>query len=190
MMRNVAAMLVVVSVVACGRGDAPPPEQAADTAGTADTAAPAQRSLYDRLGGISAITTVIDSFIARAAADTRINKKFAKTDVPRLRFHLIEQVCNATGGPCDYTGRDMPTAHRNMSVTDGEFDALVEDLTMTLDQLGVPSTEKNELLGILGPLRAQIVTAPGAATGTALPAAFEPAPPLDSARLQAGPIRR
>jgi hemoglobin len=189
MWRELASMLVLASLMACGRGDAPPPEQAPDTAAAADTAA-APRSLYDRLGGISAITTVVDSFIARAAADARINKKFAKSDVPRLRFHLIEQVCNVTGGPCDYTGRDMPNAHRNMGVTDGEFDALVEDLTATLDQLRVPVAEKNELLGILGPLRGQIVTAQGSATGTALPAAFQPAPALDSAKLRAGPTRR
>ncbi|MGH7467961.1 MAG: group I truncated hemoglobin [Longimicrobiales bacterium] len=178
------ASLVMLSVAACGGGDAPPPDQAADTTATAPA------SLYDRLGGLTAITTVVDSFIGRSAADTRINKKFAKSDIPRLRFHLIEQVCNATGGPCDYTGRDMPTAHTNMGVTDGEFDALVENLTATMDQLGVPAAEKNELLGILGPLRAQIVTVTGPATGTALPAAFQPAPALDSAKLQGGPARR
>jgi hemoglobin len=182
-MRKELALLVVVLLAACTGEDAPP-EQAADTAATASA------SLYDRLGGISAITTVIDSFVARAGKDARINKKFARTDMSRLRFHLIEQVCSVTGGPCDYSGLDMPTAHRNMAVTDGEFDALVEDLTATLDQLAVPATEKNELLGILAPLRAQIVTMPGATTGAALPTAFKPAAPLDSAKLQAGPTRR
>jgi hemoglobin len=185
MNRGLASLVAALAVISCGGGDAPSGEQPDTTA----AAAPAPASLYDRLGGITAITTVVDSFIARAGADTRINQKFTKSDVPRLRFHLIEQVCNATGGPCDYTGRDMPTAHANMAVTDGEFDALVEDLTATLDQLGVPAAEKNELLGILGPLRAQIVTASGAATGTPLPGAFQPAPALDSAKLRAGPTR-
>lgn len=184
MIRKLISFAVMLSAAACGRGDAPPPEQPADTAITAST------SLYDRLGGIPAITTVVDSFIGRVAADERINKKFAKTDIPRLRFHLIEQVCDVTGGPCEYSGRDMPTAHRNMGVTDGEFDALVEDLSATLDKLSVPAAEKNELLGILGPLRVNIVTTSGPATGTPLPAAFEAAPPLDSAKLQAGPLRR
>ena len=186
MWREFAAAVVVLSVLACDTQETPPADQTADSA----AAAAAPRSLFDRLGGLNAITTVVDTFIAKAAADTRINKKFAKTNIPRLRFHLIEQVCNVTGGPCDYTGRDMPTTHRNMGVTDGEFDALVEDLSATLDQLGVPAAEQNELLGILGPLRTQIVTTPGAATGTALPAAFQPAAPLDSAKLQAGPTRR
>ncbi|MGH7554316.1 MAG: group I truncated hemoglobin [Longimicrobiales bacterium] len=77
--------------------------------------------------------------------------------MPRLRFHLIEQVCNVTGGPCSYTGRDMLTTHRGMGVTDGEFDALVEDLSLALDKLSVPGAEKGELLGALAPLRGQIV---------------------------------
>ena len=184
MVRKLAWLALPICVAACGGGDTP---RTADSApGTTATA----RSLYERLGGVDAITSVVDSFIARAAADARINKKLARSDVPRLRFHLIEQVCSVTGGPCTYTGRDMPTAHRNMGVTDGEFDALVEDLVAALDQHRVPESEKNELLGILGPLRASIVTAPGPATGTVLPAAFQPAPRLDSATLRAGPVRR
>ena len=184
MRKSIASLVIFLSVASCGREAAPAGEQQADTATVA------QRSLYDRLGGINAITTVVDSFVVRASKDDRINKKFARSDVTRLRFFLIQQVCNVTGGPCDYTGRDMPTTHANMGVTDGEFDALVEDLTATLDQLGVPAAEKNELLGLLGPLRPQIVTTPGAATGTALPAAFQPAPPVDSAKLRAGPVRQ
>ena len=183
MRRSFASLVILLSVAACGGEKAPEAGQPADTVTTT------QASLYDRLGGINAITTVVDSFISRASKDERINKKFARSDVPRLRFHLIEQVCNVTGGPCDYTGRDMATTHRNMGVTDGEFDALVEDLSAVLDQLGVPAAEKNELLGILGPLRPQIVATPGSTTGTALPAAFQPAPALDSAKLKAGPIR-
>jgi hemoglobin len=184
MRRFLASLVILLSVAACAREEAPAGDQPADTITTTE------RSLYERLGGINAITTVVDSFISRASKDERINKKFARSDVTRLRFHLIEQVCNATGGPCDYTGRDMPTTHRNMGVTDGEFDALVEDLTAAMDQLGVAAAEKNELLTILAPLRPQIVATPGATTGTALPAAFQPAPALDSAKLRAGPVRQ
>ena len=55
--------------------------------------------LYDRLGGLDAITAVVDSFVARCAADDRINRKFARTDVPRLKKMLVDQVCEATGVP-------------------------------------------------------------------------------------------
>jgi hemoglobin len=140
------------------------------------------KSLYDRLGGQPALTAVVDAFVGRVAADTRINKKFAKSDIPRLKFHLVEQLCAATGGPCKYTGRDMKAAHKNMKVTEGEFNALVEDLVATLDQFKVPEKEKGELLGILGPLKTQIVEVNTSATGDALPSNFKPAPPLKASK--------
>lgn len=137
-----------------------------------------QRSLYDRLGGTGAVVAVIDAFVGRAAADDRINHKFARTDVPRLKAMLVEQVCAATGGPVQYTGRGMRETHDGMGVTAGEFDALVGDLVATLDQFQVPSAEQQELLGILGPLRPDIVEVETPTTGTPLPESYEPAPPL------------
>jgi hemoglobin len=135
-------------------------------------------TLYERLGGQDAIVAVVDAFIARCAADARINGKFARTDMPRLRANLIDQVCEATGGPCSYTGRDMRTTHDGMGVTAGEFDALVEDLVATLDQFGVPEAEKGELLGTLAPMRSAIVEVETGDTGTPLPEAYRNAPPL------------
>ena len=116
-----------------------------------------QKSLYDRLGGQPAITAVVDDFVGNVAADTRINGFFAKTDIPRLKRLLVEQICAGSGGPCTYTGRDMKTAHANMGVNDAHFGALVEDLVKTLDKFKVPAQEKKELLGVLGPMRPQIV---------------------------------
>src|ERR687883_670543 len=95
-------------------------------------------SLYERLGGNDAITSVVDSFVDRCASDDRINRKFERTDIPRLRKMLVDQVCEATGGPCTYSGRDMKETHAGMGVTAGEFGALVEDLVATLDQFDVP----------------------------------------------------
>ena len=137
-----------------------------------------QQSLYDRLGGGAAITAVVDDFVARCAGDTRINSKFARTDVPRLKAMLVEQVSAATGGPVQYTGRSMADTHRGMQVTAGEFDALVEDLVATLNQFGVPDAEQGQLISILGPLRSDIVEVESPATGTSLPDAYQTAPPL------------
>ena len=81
-------------------------------------------SLYERLGGLDAITAVVDAFVGRCAGDDRINGKFERTDVPRLKKMLVDQVCEATGGPCTYNGRGMPETHDGMGVTAGEFDAL------------------------------------------------------------------
>jgi hemoglobin len=135
-------------------------------------------TLYERLGGSDAITAVVDDFVARCAADARINGKFARTDVARLKSMLVDQVCMATGGPCVYRGRDMRETHDGMAVTAGEFDALVEDLVATLDQLGVGKGEQDELLAVLGPLRADIVEVESPATGTPLPDTYKNAPPL------------
>jgi hemoglobin len=116
-----------------------------------------EKSLYDRLGGKEAITAVIDDFVARVAADTRINGFFASADIPRLKAGLVNQVCQASGGPCTYTGQDMQTVHRGMGITNVHFDALVQDLVATLDKFKVPAKEKSELLAVLGPMRKDIV---------------------------------
>jgi len=137
-----------------------------------------QGSLYHRLGGSEAIAAVVDDFVARCAADARINGKFARTDIPRLKRMLVDQVIAATGGPATYVGRSMKETHDGMGVTAGEFDALVGDLVATLDHFSVPSTEQQELLGILGPLRADIVEAETQATGVPLPDSYRNAPPL------------
>ena len=121
------------------------------------TMAPATASLYDRLGGKSAITAVEDDFIGNVASDTRINKRFATADIPRLKTMLVDQICEAAGGPCKYRGASMVDAHKGMKISDGEFTALVEDLVKSLDKFKVPAKEKNELLSALGGMKPQIV---------------------------------
>jgi hemoglobin len=135
-------------------------------------------TLYERLGGAAAIRAVIDDFVARCAGDSRINRKFARTDVVRLKAMLVEQVSSATGGKVQYTGRSMSETHRGMGVTAGEFDALVEDLVATLNKFDVPEKGRAELLGILGPLRGDIVEVESPETGTPLPETYQTAPPL------------
>src|SRR6266850_5207458 len=122
-----------------------------------DKMAMEKKSLYDRLGGKPAITAVVDDFVGNVAGDTRINKRFANADIPRLKSRLVDQVCEATGGPCKYTGANMRDAHTGMKITDAEFNALVEDLVKSLDKFKVPAKEKNELLGALGGMKPQIV---------------------------------
>jgi truncated hemoglobin YjbI len=85
-------------------------------------------TLSERLGGPDAITAVVDAFVARAAGDDRINSKFGRTNIPHLKKNFADQVCEATGGPCAYTGRSMREAHDAMRVTAGEFDAFIQDL--------------------------------------------------------------
>jgi hemoglobin len=141
-----------------------------------------KKSLYERLGGKDAIKAVVDEFVTIAIADPRINKKFARTNPERLKFQVVEQLCAVTGGPCKYTGRDMRAAHKHMGVTEGEFNAFVENLVKALDKFNVGAIEKSELLNLLAPLKSQIVEVKSQATGTPLPADFKPAPPLKSAK--------
>ncbi|MFI5176264.1 MAG: group 1 truncated hemoglobin [Terriglobia bacterium] len=118
------------------------------------------KSLYDRLGGKPAITAVVDEFVGRVAADNRINSFFGHTDIAHLKMELVDQICSAAGGPCKYTGKDMKTAHAGMGVSTADFGALVEDLVGALDKFKVPEKEKNELLGLLGPMKSDIVEKP------------------------------
>jgi len=140
--RTIGALTVVVLLAAaCGQA----------------MRAPAQKSLYDRLGGKPAITAVVDDFVGNVAADSRINRRFANTDIPRLKTQLVEQICEASGGPCRYTGRTMKAAHDGMRITEAEFNALVEDLVKSLDKFKVPTQEKQELLTALGGMKGDIV---------------------------------
>ena len=101
---------------------------------------------------------MVDDFVGNVAADKRINRFFARTDIARLKQNLVDQICTGTGGPCIYTGRDMKSAHAGMGVTSGHFNALVQDLQKTLRKFKVPKREQGELLAVLGPMKKDIVT--------------------------------
>jgi hemoglobin len=121
-------------------------------------------TLFERLGGMPAVKAVVEEFVNRTTTDPRIKHRFFNTDAENLKKLLAEFVCYATGGECQYTGRDMATVHAGMDLVDEEFAAVVEDLTGALDKFEVPKKEKDELLGALGPLKPQIVVDPSKLT--------------------------
>ena len=143
-----AALAAAMSLSACTNMMAPPPPP---------VAAVAAPSLYQRLGGQPAIVAVVDDAVGNIAGDPRINRFFARANVPRLKQGLVDQICQATGGPCVYKGPPMEVVHRGMRITDADFNALAEDLVRTLNKFKVPPREQQELLGILGPLKPTIV---------------------------------
>lgn len=152
------SLLVAFTAIATIAACAPREEKTADTAAAAE----APRTLYDRLGGTTSIAGVVDGFVANVAADTRINKFFTRVanDTAAMREFkqkLVDQICQGSGGPCTYTGKDMKTAHAGMGLSNADFDALVENLVKALDTAGVPQKEKDDLLAILGPMRTDIV---------------------------------
>jgi hemoglobin len=123
----------------------------------------ADDALYKSLGGKKAIVAVVDDFVGRCAMDPKISSFFADDvkDPKRLakfKTNLVNQICQAAGGPCKYTGKDMKTAHAGMGITSADFTALVGDLVASLDKFKVKEADKNALLGVLGPMKSDIVT--------------------------------
>jgi len=115
-------------------------------------------SLYSRLGGKPAIRLVVEDFVHNVAQDRRINGFFGTTNIPRLKRLLVEQICEASGGPCRYSGRSMRAAHRGLNIGNADFNALVQDLGRSLNKYGVPAREQRELTAILLPLKGDIVS--------------------------------
>jgi len=158
-----AGLLAVLGLAACnnapmhdtmGMTDTTP--KPADTMPMTDTM-PMKKTLFDRLGGKPAITAVVDDFVGNVAADTRINKFFAHTDIPHLKMELVDQICAGTGGPCTYTGKSMKDAHHGLGITDADFGALVEDLQKSLNKFKVADKDQGDLLAVLGPMKSDIV---------------------------------
>lgn len=142
-------------VLAAGCTAAPPAKHAAPE--TKAAAGAKSDALYRALGGTEGITKVVDATLAEIHGDLRINLFFEKTDMADLRRLVIEQLCAATGGPCEYTGRSMEEAHSGLNLTDADFDAFVEDLVRGMDSQKVPKDLQKQLLGLLGPMRPQVV---------------------------------
>jgi hemoglobin len=119
-----------------------------------------QTSLYHRLGGYDALAAVTDDFIGRLAGDPQLKHFFGGLSVDsqkKLRQHVVDFLCTATGGPCIYTGRDMKTAHTGLGITEADWNVSVNHLVATLDKFKVPEKEKGEVLAAISGLKGDIV---------------------------------
>ena len=128
---------------------------------------PAEKpSLYDRLGGVYSIATVVDDFINRIMVDPRLNANplvdEAHHRVPPAGFKYLvtEMVCWAAGGPQNYTGRSMADSHAQLKITGEEWEAFLDDFQQTLDKFAVPAEEQAELKTIVNSTRSDIVVTP------------------------------
>lgn len=163
---QVGLLAVLSAQFACTKTTARNAEEPvkAESATKSEAAPPADtRSLYARLGGKESITAVVNDFVNSAATDKRIAVFFKATvadkkRVVRLKSLLVDQICEATGGPCKYTGKQMKDAHKGMGVKEAHFNAMVEDLVAVLDKYKVGAREKDELLAALGGMKKDIVT--------------------------------
>jgi len=123
-------------------------------------APPPKAPLYERLGGRHAIAVVVADFVGTMVADPRVNARFKPlkpAEVEKFKSNLSDQICDATGGPCSYLGKDMKAAHKGMQITDAEWNATVENLGKALDKNKVGAAEQKELLSALGPMKPDIV---------------------------------
>jgi hemoglobin len=114
--------------------------------------------LFDRLGGLPAITAVVDKTLDSAAHDPRTGHSFDGVKLEAVKRSVVAQICEATGGPCKYKGDSMREVHQGLGITSAEFDAFVQQLITTLDQFKVGEREKHDLLQILAPMKTDIVT--------------------------------
>jgi hemoglobin len=123
-------------------------------------------SLYDRLGGIYNIATVVDDFIDRLIVDSRLNanprveEAHHRVSPPGFKFLVTEMLGWATGGPQLYSGRSMGDSHRHLMITDAEWRAFMDDFQQTLDTFAVPQPEQGELKAIVESTKEAIVIAP------------------------------
>ena len=126
----------------------------------AGAASAQDKPLYQRLGGYDAIAAVTDDFIGRLIADPKMQRFFTgfSTDSKmRIRQHIVDFVCKATGGPCYYTGRDMKTAHAGSAITKADWDSSIQAFVATLTKFKVPEREQKELAALIVPLEKDIV---------------------------------
>ena len=162
-MRFLIASAVVLSGIAHAQtqgvpvGELPvdPYEMSNDNAG-ADPVA--NENLYEVFGGEEGVGRIVDAMVDISLEDSRIAEILMASDLVRLRRTLKEQFCYILAGPCDYTGRDMASSHKDHGITNREFNALVENLQQAMSKEGVPFRAQNKLLAKLAPMQRDVVT--------------------------------
>lgn len=124
---------------------------------------PAAATLYQRLGGYDAIAAVTDDFLGRLATDKQMSRFFvgvSADSLRKLRQHVVDQLCEATGGPCYYFGRSMKTVHAGLVITESDWQLTVKHLNATLDKFKVADNERTEILTLFAGVKKDIVEKP------------------------------
>ncbi|HKY33268.1 MAG TPA: group 1 truncated hemoglobin [Candidatus Polarisedimenticolia bacterium] len=129
--------------------------QAAVASQTREAAEPG--SLFERLGGMAAITAIVDELAAGVASDQRLSARFQGTDMAAFKKAMSDWLCRAAGGPCAYEGKDMKTAHAGMGITGAEFNAFLENLTSAMTRRKVSDEAAGSLIGAMLPSKREIV---------------------------------
>jgi len=149
--------LIALAIALSGLLAAPAFAQTA-AAQAAATAIAAPAGLYQALGEKPGITRLMDDFVNRVVKDPRIGGHFKDVKPAALKESLTDQICQLSGGPCKYEGADMKSAHADMDINKGHFNALVEVLQSAMDAQGIPFAQQNRLLALLAPMHRDVIT--------------------------------
>ena len=160
---NKYASLIIVGFMFAGCGSVP----THDVDGPADVknydrslyerTSTSNSSLFDRLGGRTTIERFVDDAVERILVNDRIAHHFDGIDIPELKFHLTEQICQLAGGPCVYEGMDMESAHFALDITAAEFNALVEDFQWAMRRNDIAYGLENQVLALLAPMKPAVI---------------------------------
>ena len=121
------------------------------------SAVPDEENLYLALGGEQAIAVIVENFILEIAGDERIIDHFEVSNVQRFRVMMNQHLCMVADGPCEYTGDSMIDTHAGMGVTEGDFNAIVENMMAAMNKAGIPLGPQNRLLARLATFRGEIL---------------------------------
>lgn len=121
-------------------------------------ASAADDALHRALGGDEGIARIVNGMVDRAYADPRIQKKFDGVNPKALKESLRNQFCVLSGGNCVYEGETMKNSHAHLALDKADFNALVEDLQLSMDAQRVPFAVQNRLLALLAPMHRDIIT--------------------------------
>ena len=115
-------------------------------------------AVFQQFGGKAGIDKVVADFLPLLLADERIKEVFKDADMERLGVLLAEQFCNITGGPCKYSGKSMQESHKDMNLSNAQFNALAEDLQFAMEKNKIANSAQNKLIAKLAPMQRAIVT--------------------------------
>ena len=153
-MKKLLPSLVSALVMAASAGFALP--TVAQT--TATPAMAGNSQLFQTFGAKPGLVKLMDDFMVKLLADPRTGPHFKAADQTRIKEQLVDQFCVILGGPCVYKGADMKSAHSNLDITKGDFNALVEALQKAMDAQNIPFSAQNQLLASLAPMHRDVIT--------------------------------
>jgi hemoglobin len=123
----------------------------------------AEQSLYDRIGGVNAISMVVDRFSDEIVKNSKLNVNPALKEwnqsgqLPSLKFMRTLWLCEVSGGPFKYTGKPLGEAHKDLHLTSDEFDEVGVEIANALDHFKVLDREKQEVLAAIVARKTEVI---------------------------------